>query len=252
MSLWDSIKGAFAAKPAGEVARDSNLVYIVDADTVYEGRGNPGPAERAGLLNRLAAFGQREKIQLRVVMGGRPLREAAHGDELNGVHVYYAEQGGGMAEQVGQLAQRAGRCIVITSDKAVEAKVAGTGAQLMKGSTLRKALEGEGSGGGDEQGGGRGDRRDRGDRSDRRDRGGRGERRDRGDRGDRGDRPPREPREPREQREQRPEQQPATETGAGAETMSADSTSDGTDDGLRRGPQPTGPVTVKSLIDLVE
>ncbi len=250
MSLWDSIKGAFAGRPAGEVARDSNLVYIVDGDTVYEGRGNPGPAERAGLLNRLAAFGQREKIQLQVVMGGRPLREAAHGDVLNGVHVYYAEQGGGMAEQVGQLAQRAGRCIVISSDKAVEAKVAGTGAHLMKGSTLRKALEGEGSGGGDEQGGGRGERRDRGDRGDRRDRGGRGERRDRGDRGDRGDRPPREQREPREQRA---DQQPAADADtSSAEPMSADSTSDGTDDGLRRGPQPTGPVTVKSLIDLVE
>lgn len=259
MGMIETIKSLFGGQPAGaSVQRDTNRTYIVDGDSIYEGRGNAGPAERAALLQRMAAFAAREKIQLQLVMGGRPLREAAHGDEVNGTSVYYAEQGGGMAEQVAQLAQKTARAVVITSNREVEQKVSALGARLMKGSTLRKALEGEGQGGGEEGGGGggrdRGGRRDRGDRGGRGERGDRGERRDRGERGDRGDRggdrgdrPPRESREQREQREAAAE--PAADTGS---ELTADSTSDGTDDGLRRGPQPTGPVSVKNLIDLVE
>ena len=46
--------------------------------------------------------------------------------------------------------------------------------------------------------------------------------------------------------------EPAQDTGSSAGEISADSTSDGTDDGLRRPQAPGGPQSVKNLIDLIE
>jgi hypothetical protein len=218
MSFWDNVKGLLGGKPGG-VARDADRLYIVDVERLAESRGGVGPVERVQALQRLAQFAAREKIRVQAVVGGRPLREVAHGEELNGLPVYYSEEAGGAAEQILKLYKPG--ALVITSDAQVEERIRSRGGETMRTSTLRKAIEGEGGGGGGQDG--RGDRgpRRRQDRPPRRDRG------DRGDRPDRGDHRPQPPREP---------QGPEGETSPPPASRPPSSTD----------------TTVKSLIDLVE
>lgn len=216
MSLLDRIRSAFSGKSEG-AAHDTSRVYIVDGDRITEGNERPGPAERFQILQRLARFADREKVQMQVVLGGRALREVAHGDEFNGLKVYYSEQVEAIADQIMQLYQgsRRDKAVVITSDPQLETRVLEQGGALMKSSTLRKGLEGgNGGGGGEEYSGRHGRRRDRGRR---------------GDRGDRGD---------RRGGDRRPDQQESREAASSSESS-----------GQR---EPGGETTVKNLIDLVE
>ena len=201
MSLLDSIKAAFAGKPSvGHTPRDTSRTYLVDAEKLAEGReGRMGPQERFHAIQTLSRFAEREKITVVAVVGGRPLREVAHGETFNGVRVFYVDAEKTMAEQLQQVLDRElrGRAVVVTNDKQLETTLVGRGVGTLRLTSLRRALDsnnnGEGGGGGD--GGGR--NRERGDRGDRGDRGGR----DRGGRDRRGPRPDR-----RDQQQDRPAQ----------------------------------------------
>ena len=195
MSLLDSIKAAVAGKPSvASAPRETNRTYIVDAEKLAEsreGQGRLGPQERFHAIQTLSRFAEREKISLVAVVGGRPLREVAHGEVLNGVKVFYVEAEKTMADQIQQVLDREirGRPVVVTNDKQLETRLQEKGISTLRVSSLRRALDGnggEGGGGGGGEGGGR-DRRDRGDRGGR-DRRGRGPRPDRQDRPDRQER----------------------------------------------------------------
>lgn len=190
MSLLNSIKSFFDGGPAvGPSARDASRVYLVDAEKLAdsrEGQGRMGPQERFHAVQLLSRFAEREQIKVVAVLGGRPLREVAHGDEFNGVRVFYVEAEKTMADQIQHVLDRElrGRAVVVTNDKQLEAKLIERGISTLRVSSLRRALDSNnnGEGGGGDGGGGGRDRRDRGDR------GGR-DRRSRGPRPDRQDRP---------------------------------------------------------------
>lgn len=180
MSLLNSLKAVFAGKPSAP-SRETGRTYLIDAEKLAESRdGRSGPVERFQAIQQLSRFAEREKVEIVVVVGGRPLREVAHGEAFNGVRVFYVEANSTMADQMQKVldGELRGRAVVVTNDKQLEAKLAERGVSTVRVSTLRKAFEG-GNGEGGEASRGR-ERGDRGDRGDRRSR--RGPRPDRGDR----------------------------------------------------------------------
>lgn len=207
MSLLDSLKSVFAGKPS-VAGRDGGGLYLVDAEKLAESRdsqGRIGPVERVQAIQLLSRLAEREKVEVVAVVGGRPLREVAHGEALNGVRVFYVEGDGTLADQIQKVLKnelRGRRPMVITNDKQLDAKLVQQGVVTMRIATLRKVFEnGGGDGGGGDQGGRQQQRRQRrGPRPDRGDRGGeRGG--DRGDRPERQDRPAPQNQEGREQAE---------------------------------------------------
>lgn len=212
MSLLNSIKAAFSGKPSvGAVARDTNRNYLVDAEKLAEARENQGrlgPQERFHAIQTLSRFAEREKINVVAVVGGRPLREVAHGEAFNGVRVFYVEAEKTTADTIQQVLDRElrGRAVVVTNDKQLETRMQERGIGTLRITSLRRALDsnsnGEVGGGGD--GGGR--NRERGDRGDRGDRGGRDRRDRRGPRPDRQDRPDRQERSAQPAQNNNPDQ----------------------------------------------
>lgn len=190
MSLLNSIKAAFGGKPsAGSAPRDTSRTYLVDAEKLAEardGQGRMGPQERFHAIQTLSRFAEREKISVVAVVGGRPLREVAHGEAFNGVRVFYVEADKSTADQIQQVLDRElrGRAVVVTNDKQLEARLQERGIGTLRVTSLRRAMENNGNGEGGGGDGGRG--RERGDRGDRggRDRGGRDRRGPRPDRRD--------------------------------------------------------------------
>jgi predicted RNA-binding protein with PIN domain len=157
MGIFDSIKSVFSRSSGG---RETGRVYIVDAEKLADTReGRTGPVERFRAIQQLSRFAEREKIEMIAVVGGRPLREAAHGESYNGVRVFYVEENNSMADQMEKtLAQTRGRKpVVITNDKQLESRLRERGVETMRVTTLRKAFDGDSAVGGD-GGRGRGDR----------------------------------------------------------------------------------------------
>lgn len=189
MSLLNSIKSFFDGSSAvGSVSRDASRVYLVDAEKLAdsrEGSGRMGPQERFHAIQMLSRFADREKIKLVAVLGGRPLREVAHGEEYNGIRVFYIEADKTMADQIQQVLDRElrGRAVVVTNDKQLETKLIERGVSTLRVSSLRRAMDTNNNGDGGGDGGSNRDRRDRGGRD--RDRRGRGPRPDRQERSDR-------------------------------------------------------------------
>jgi hypothetical protein len=226
-----SLLGKIAALFSGSSARK---VCVVDGDRLAGG-DRIGPGERFQALSRLARFATREEMDVRVVFGGRPLREAEDGATYNGVQVYYGETPADVRSSITKAMSSAGRAnaVLVTSDSELEAEMNDKGYASMRVGTLRKAMEPAGMEGGSREGGNGGYNggRDRGDRGERGDRGDRdGGRRNRGrNRG-------RRPQGDRDQRENAPNQS--------------------SDNGNRPNDNPPssggGDSSVKNLIDLVE
>jgi hypothetical protein len=224
MSLLKAIFGGGSKAESTGTGR----LCVIDGERMIEGR-EAGPGDRFQTLQRLAKFHEREKIKMQVVFGGRPLREAEHGAEFNGVKVFYTEQGQNYIDAFMGIAKEAARrdsIMVITNDLEIEKRAVEMGAVTLRTSTLRKAFESEGGGEGGFRGGegrGEGGGFRGGDRGGRR-RGGRGGR-SRGPGGERGGRP------------QQGGDQPAGETQSG---------------GGEGGGRQQGGGNVSNLIDLVE
>jgi hypothetical protein len=171
-----SLLGKIAALFSGGSARK---VCVVDGDRLVGG-DRVGPGERFQALNRLARYAAREEIAVKVVFGGRPLREADEGADYNGVQVFYAESPAEVREKLNRKLASVGtsKAIFVTSDQAAEVEMRERGYATMRISTLRKAMEPgdqmsggrEGGGGGRDRDGGRRGGRDRRDRRERRDR----------------------------------------------------------------------------------
>lgn len=221
-----SLLGKIAALLGGGSA---SKACVVDGDRLAGG-DRVGPGERFQALNRLARYATREELSVKVVFGGRPLREAGEGETFNGVQVFYGDSAEEVRNRLVSLAR--GSAVLVTSDQALEQDMRARGKSTMRMSTLRKAMETSTSeGGGRENGGGElrqgGRDRDGGRRG--RHRGGRG----RGDR--RGEQGP-----PRDQQGQGPVPAEGAPSSSPAPEANSRPASGGTDN------------SVKNLIDLVE
>lgn len=209
MGLLDKISGWLGG---GDSA--AGALFIVDGGGVIHPRPNyrPGPRDMLNLLHKLGRFSEREKIRVVCLFEGDPLHKAADGDELQGVTVHYAtsasDRSARLVELVKKYGGRSTRVIAVVPDPASEQAVREAGAQPLRCSTFRKALDagdeggGEGRSGEGRGGGGGGDDRNRQRRRGGRGgdyRGPRGEGRgenrgeNRGERGDREDRRPANP-----------------------------------------------------------
>jgi len=171
-----SLLGKIAALFSGGSARK---VCVVDGDRLVGG-DRVGPGERFQTLNKLARFAAREEMKIKVVFGGRPLREADEGSDFNGVQVYYGESPEDVRKKITKILSSIGRSsvVLIVGDAALEQEQTENGYSTIRTSTMRKAMDPAVEGGGGRENGGR-DGRERGDRSDRGDRGDRGDRRGR-------------------------------------------------------------------------
>jgi hypothetical protein len=103
--------------------------------------------EQHGMVKRLAVFAQQEQCAVSAVVIGRenPGRHAP-----SGITVHYVPGAGDLAPAIARLIGKAGRAadvVVVTANAEVQARVAETGAGLMKPATLNKAL-GQGQSGG--------------------------------------------------------------------------------------------------------
>lgn len=224
MSLFSMLAGLFS----GTSARN---VCIVDGDRMAGG-DRVGPGERFQALIRLARFATREELNVKVVFGGRPLREAADGDNYNGVEVFYAENIEGVTKRIGKLLSSAGsRGVLVTSDQALEEEMSGRGYATMRIGTLRKAMEtSSGENGGSREGGERYGGRDRDGGRRHRHRGGRGGHR-------------------RHEHPQGESRQPAAPNQASQENQGGNRAPEAP---AGQGGSPAADSSVKNLIDLVE
>lgn len=162
-----SLLGKIAALFSGGSARK---VCVVDGDRLVGG-DRVGPGERFQALNRLSRFAAREELSIKVVFGGRPLREADEGADYNGVQVFYAESPDEVRTKIAKTLSSVGRssALLVTGDATLELEQTTRGFASMRISTLRKAMDPASEGGGRDNGGREGrDRGDRGDRGDRR------------------------------------------------------------------------------------
>jgi hypothetical protein len=227
MSLLGKIAAALGGGSTGKVC-------VVDGDRMAGG-DRVGPGERFSALSKLARFAAREELKASIVFSGRALREAADGDNYDGVDVYFGETSEDARNRIVKVARSSGKAVVITSDNALEQELTAQGISTMRLSTLRKAMETsaeESSRGGNSSGGDRSSGSGR-DGSGRRSRGrGRG----RGGRGGRGG-----------------DRQGRSADSSGAENAASSSpASDGDDNAGSSAPRPRNDASVKNLIDLVE
>lgn len=222
-----NLLGKLAALFGGGSARK---VCVVDGDRLAGG-DRVGPGERFQALNKLARYAGREELKIKVVFGGRPLREAGDGDDYNGVEVFYGETAEDVRKRLTKLMNATGGAILVTSDQAFESELSARGYATMRLSTLRKAMENSTSEGGSGREGGGGERTGGRDRDGGRRRGGRG-------RGRGGDRRP------------RPSQEGEGGGGGGGGQAAEEGSAPRADAGSA--PQSNANSAVKNLIDLVE
>lgn len=240
MSLLGVIKSWFSGG-------GSSRLYIIDGAQLV-GSGSAverlSPRDQVHVLQQLSRFAEKESIDIQVAFEGRSLREVAHGGEYGGVKVFFADKQAALQDMILDLVRSGARrqkVVLVTNNRQLEEKAARTGAQTLRPSTLRKAMENGGGERGDrgERGGDRGDRGDRGPRRGRRQRG-RGGRYREGDGGGRG--PSSDQQQPSSsgQQEAVPSDFPGTEAPAPARAPAQSAIPDPARDAVR------------DLIDLVE
>ncbi len=159
-----SLLSKLASSLGGGASSNGGRLLVIDGEKMLSGGDRTTPVDRVQLVQKLGKFAERENLEVHTVFGGRPLREAAHGDEYYGVTVYYAEGGReAQQEELRKAAKKAGRkAVVFTQDADLEQDLGNAGFTVMRAQTLQKSLElsnGDGSSG--RQGGPGGGRRSR-------------------------------------------------------------------------------------------
>lgn len=145
MSILERIRSAVGGS-AGTSGTSSKSI-IVDGETFLRPpsrNGNTGPRDKLAVLRRLAPFVEKEGIAITVVFLGQPLREAADGSQYRGINVHYGEGSQETSDVIVRLLKKISRDdkpVVITADPLVEKRLAGSGAQIMQSSSLRRALD---------------------------------------------------------------------------------------------------------------
>ena len=126
-----------------------------------DGRGRPSPREQFLLLQKVAAFVEKEKLRAYVILEGRPLREAPDGKTFKTSKVVYAEQNSQFIAKALQLAGSHSGSLLVTNDRSLEQKARERGLATLRTATLRKAWDDAAGGGGDGRSANRSRRRQR-------------------------------------------------------------------------------------------
>jgi len=172
MTFIKTIKSLFSS-----TGGSSSRTYVVDAARLVDEKTGRrmAPRDQVQMINALARVVKQEGLGIQVLFeSDRPLREVEHGDELNGVKVFFAPDNEQLVALALKLCRKGGYSLV-SSGVTMESRATEAGIPVLCSSTFRKAFLQGGMPSGD-RGGDRG-----GDRRRNRDRG-----RDRGNRGNRG------------------------------------------------------------------
>lgn len=145
MGIFTRLFRSAGAQPDFKFSLESQR-YIFDAYKLSEsGTKNGAPAtprDNFETLKLLANFAAQEGLPLTAVFTGRPLREAAEGSNYKNVTVHYAENTPACRKVILQLVNQAGaKAVVVTADAELEQAVSAKGANCMRVSTFKKALE---------------------------------------------------------------------------------------------------------------
>lgn len=100
----------------------------------------PSPRDNFECLKAIAGFAEREGLHAVVLFAGRPLREAADGATYKNVKVRYADNPKSRIKTALRLLNGA-NSLLITSDPELEQAASQKGADCMRISTLKKALD---------------------------------------------------------------------------------------------------------------
>ncbi|MEI6971820.1 MAG: NYN domain-containing protein [bacterium] len=146
MKLFEKISRLFLSDARGSDAENESVV-VVDVESLISppnhGRQS-STQEKLSMLNRLAAFVEREKVPLTALFCGTPLRTAPEGESFRGVTVCYASRKDEAPVVVLRILSKRGRgrhSVVVTADAKVERAAVGSGSKVMHAATFRKALE---------------------------------------------------------------------------------------------------------------
>ncbi len=145
MSLLDTIKGFFSGASAdGESASRMHIIDTIGLPA-NGGRERMSPRQQFAMVQSLAGFFGKEKIKACALVEGRPLREVADGAEYKGLCVYYVERADQLADRALVLARKYRGALLITQNRKLEDRAQAAGIQTLRASTLRKALDDNGS-----------------------------------------------------------------------------------------------------------
>lgn len=188
MSIGMKIKGLFGGSETRAVVDPALQLLVVDSAGMAEGQKKGSgltPRGQIDILQALSRINKREKLEMKVVFIGEPLRKVGHGERFDDVQVFFAEDEnayrGLVMEQV-KAGQRGFTVTLITADADLEKRAEGMGVTTLRVSTFKKSFDdfrssgGKGrsgggrnnsrrSGGGESSGGGGNRRRSGGNRS---------------------------------------------------------------------------------------
>jgi hypothetical protein len=128
--------------------KPGGCVVVVDGVSLNENLGMKGkvpPRNQLQLLRKLAGFGQREKLDVAVVLSGTPLHKAPPKKKFENINVFYSSSPEAHAQYTVKVARSKGSGAVLVSDNASVDKIAGRGMKTMRMSTFRKAFDAGGN-----------------------------------------------------------------------------------------------------------
>lgn len=155
MSFFDRLFG----KRSGSAAPAAKIL-LADVMSIGGGSSRLPPKVQIDILHSLARYAEKEKVTLHAMMTGEPLRSVPENESFKNVQVSYADSMQELPALAARLAKRYGRkgVVVITSNRSVEDDARQAGAALLRASTFKKALSGNGGQG---ETGGRNPQQDR-------------------------------------------------------------------------------------------
>jgi hypothetical protein len=147
----------------------TKTTLVVDVTAILKSkgvRGRAAPRQQIQILQTLARFVRREKLNVTAVIVGQTLNKAPHNRNFEGVRVRYAKSDGALVKELLKALKQAGKSgVLVVEDVALEKRVHRAGGQTLRVSTFRKTLdEGNEPSGDNRQ---RPPRRERGPRPDR-------------------------------------------------------------------------------------
>lgn len=139
----------FSGQGSGKSRPQSERLYLFDANGLVDtrqrnGGGHPSPRDLFFALKDLARFREKEGVNIIAFFLCRPLREASDGENYKGVTVYYAGNSEGIRNKILKTIKQYCRrkdVVVLTSDIQLERAARQSGAECMRLSTFKKALE---------------------------------------------------------------------------------------------------------------
>lgn len=149
MSLFSRLFARGAAAQRSADRPSSQRLYLIDASGMLDyrqrnGNSQPNPRDNFAVLRNLSQFASREGVELTAVFVGRPLREAGEGSFFRGVRVHYTDNAAALKRRMLDLVRENGRkksVLMLTADTRIEAEALALGAECMRLTTFKKALD---------------------------------------------------------------------------------------------------------------